>query len=64
MCHYLRRTLGIEPYFAQVCLKMLQSYLSHLMLFLTSELATNVEITILSERDATRAWVPSRGIMD
>ena len=33
------------------------------MLFLTSELANEPEITILSARDTTRAWVPGRGIM-
>ena len=33
------------------------------MLFLTSELANKAEITILSVRDTTRAWVPGRGIM-
>ena len=33
------------------------------MLFLTSELANNAEIAILSARDTTRAWVPGRGIM-
>ena len=33
------------------------------MLFLTSELANKAEITILSARDTTRAWVPGRGIM-
>ena len=33
------------------------------MLFLTSELANEDEITILSARDTTRAWVPGRGIM-
>ena len=33
------------------------------MLFLTSELANEAEITILSARDTTRAWVPGRGIM-
>ena len=33
------------------------------MLFPTSELANKVEITILSTRDTTRAWVPDRGIM-
>ena len=31
------------------------------MLFLTSELANKAEITILSARDTTRAWVPGRG---
>ena len=34
------------------------------MLFLTSELANKAEMTILSARDTTRAWVPGRGIMD
>ena len=29
----------------------------------TSKLANKAEITILSARDTTRAWVPSRGIM-
>ena len=33
------------------------------MLFLTSELANKAEITILSARDTTRAWVPGRCIM-
>ena len=33
------------------------------MLFLTSKLANKAEITILSARDTTRAWVPGRGIM-
>ena len=33
------------------------------MLFLTSALANEAEITILSARDTTRAWVPRRGIM-
>ena len=33
------------------------------MLFLTSELANEAEITILSARDTTRAWFPGRGIM-
>ena len=33
------------------------------MLFPTSELANKAEITILSARDTTRAWVPGRGIM-
>ena len=33
------------------------------MLFLTCELANKAEITILSARDTTRAWVPGRGIM-
>ena len=33
------------------------------MLFPTSELATEAEITILAARDTTRAWVPGRGIM-
>ena len=33
------------------------------MLFLTSELANKAEITILSARDTTRAWVPGRGIL-
>ena len=33
------------------------------MLFLTSELANKAEITILSARDTTRAWVPGWGIM-
>ena len=33
------------------------------MLFPTSELANDAEITILSARDTTRAWVPGRGIM-
>ena len=33
------------------------------MLFLTSELANEAEITILSARDTRRAWVPGRGIM-
>ena len=33
------------------------------MLFLTSELANEAEITILSARDTTRAWVPGRCIM-
>ena len=33
------------------------------MLFLTSDLANKAEITILSARDTTRAWVPGRGIM-
>ena len=33
------------------------------MLFRTSELANKAEITILSARDTTRAWVPGRGIM-
>ena len=33
------------------------------MLFLTSELANKAEITILSARDTTRAWVLGRGIM-
>ena len=33
------------------------------MLFLTSELANEVEITIFSARDTTRAWVPGWGIM-
>ena len=33
------------------------------MLFLTSEPANEAEITILSARDTTRAWVPGRGIM-
>ena len=33
------------------------------MLFLTSELANAAEITILSARDTTRAWIPGRGIM-
>ena len=33
------------------------------MLFLTSELANEAEITILSARDTTRAWVSGRGIM-
>ena len=33
------------------------------MLFLTSELANEAEITILSARDTTRAWVPGRGVM-
>ena len=33
------------------------------MLFLTSELANEAEITILSARDTTRAWVPGRDIM-
>ena len=32
-------------------------------LFLTSELANKAEITILSTRDTTRAWVLGRGIM-
>jgi len=31
-----------------------------IMLFLTSELANKAEITILSARDTTRAWVPGR----
>ena len=34
------------------------------MLILTSELANEAEITILSARDTTRAWVPGRCIMD
>ena len=33
------------------------------MLFLTSELANEAEITTLSARDTTRAWVPGRCIM-
>ena len=33
------------------------------MLFLTSELANTAEITSLSARDTTRAWVPGQGIM-
>ena len=33
------------------------------MLFLTSELANEAEITILSARDTARAWVPGRCIM-
>ena len=33
------------------------------MLFRTSELANKAEITILSARDTTRAWVPGQGIM-
>ena len=33
------------------------------MLFLTSELANKAEITILSARDITRAWIPGRSIM-
>ena len=33
------------------------------MLFPTSELANKAEITILSARDTTRAWVPGRGTM-
>ena len=33
------------------------------MLFPTSELANKAEITILSARDTTRAWVAGRGIM-
>ena len=33
------------------------------MLFLASELANKAEITILSARDTTRAWVLGRGIM-
>jgi len=34
------------------------------MLFLASELVANkAEITILSARDTTRAWVPGRGII-
>ena len=33
------------------------------MLFPTSELANKAEITMLSARDTTRAWVPGRGIM-
>jgi len=33
------------------------------MVFLTGELATKAEITILSSRDTTRAWVPGRCIM-
>ena len=33
------------------------------MLFRTSELANKAEVTILSARDTTRAWVPGRGIM-
>jgi len=33
------------------------------MLFLASELANKDQITILSARDTTRAWVPGRGIM-
>ena len=33
------------------------------MLFLTSELANKTEITILSARDTTRAWLAGRGIM-
>ena len=31
--------------------------------FLTSELANEAEITILSAWDTTRAWVPAQGIM-
>ena len=31
--------------------------------FLTSELANKAELTILSARDTTRAWVPGRCIM-
>ena len=33
------------------------------MLFPMSELANKAEITILSARDTTRAWVPGQGIM-
>ena len=33
------------------------------VLFLTSELANRVEITILSVRDTTSAWVPGQGII-
>ena len=33
------------------------------ILFLKSELANKAEITTLSARDTTRAWVPGRGIM-
>jgi len=33
------------------------------MLFRTSELANKAEITILSARDTTRAWVAGWGIM-
>ena len=33
------------------------------MLFPTSELANKAEITILSARDTTRAWVPGLGVM-
>ena len=32
-------------------------------LFLTSDLGNKAEITILSARDTTRAWVPGRGII-
>ena len=39
--------------------------MGHFMLFPTSELklANKVEITILTARDTTRAWVPGRSIM-
>ena len=34
------------------------------MLFPTSEFANKAEITILSARDKSSAWVPGQGIMD
>ena len=37
--------------------------LNELVSELASELANEAEITILSARDTTRAWVPGRGIM-
>ena len=33
------------------------------MLFLTSELANKAEMTILSARDTTKAWLPGQSIM-
>ena len=42
---------------------ILRVKLTHIMLFLASELANKAGITILWAREKTRAWVPGRGIM-